>query len=167
MGSYDFGKDVVCEKIRRAMPVTARGLDVGACDGKWSRLLPEYWMDAVEPFADNAANVGRNFLYRFVFNCTMQEFIKEHENYYDFVLFGDVLEHMTPADAKECLEWAEDALIVISVPFEYKQGPLYGNPYEEHIQDDLTPDIFDERYPGYKVIHRAAADYWYYSNREI
>ena len=35
---------------------------------------------------------------------------------------------------------------MIAVPFLYKQGVLYGNPYKIHLQDDLTPALFEERY---------------------
>lgn len=52
MGSYDFGKDEVRQWVRNNFPSSAQVLDVGACDGKWRRLLPEYPnMDAVEVFA--------------------------------------------------------------------------------------------------------------------
>ena len=34
MGSYDYGKDVMCKWIRENVPTTASVLDVGACDGK-------------------------------------------------------------------------------------------------------------------------------------
>ena len=39
-----------------------------------------------------------------------------------------------------------------AVPFMYPQGEIYGNPYEVHIQEDLTLEVFDQRYPGFKPI---------------
>ena len=54
MSSYDYGKPEVCAWIRRHFPPETTILDVGACDGKWRRLLPEYPnMDAVEAFEPN------------------------------------------------------------------------------------------------------------------
>ena len=52
--------------------------------------------------------------------------------------------------------------IVIGIPFEYVQGEIYGNPWEVHVQDDLTPELFEERYPGNTLLIRAADDYAYY-----
>ena len=58
MGSYDYGKDVMCKWIRENVPTTASVLDVGACDGKWRKLLHEYPnMDACEIFVPNALNI--------------------------------------------------------------------------------------------------------------
>ena len=38
---------------------------------------------------------------------------------------------------------------MIAIPYQYKQGEIFNNKAEIHIQDDLTPELFDERYPGY------------------
>ena len=38
-----------------------------------------------------------------------------------------------------------------------------GNPWEKHIQEDLTEERFAERYPQYKLLLKAANDYAYYT----
>lgn len=159
MSSYPQGKKEVCEWIRENYP-EGTILDVGACDGIWRKLLPEYIMDAVEIFTPNAERLTG---YRAVFNRDIIRFAYVH---YDLIIFGDVIEHMTVKDAQDVLEYAKlhcDDMI-IAVPWQYKQGIAYGNQWEIHIQDDLTPEIFAERYPGFDPIWQNDI-YAYYHKR--
>ena len=159
MGSYSYGKDEVCSWVRNRFPSDATILDVGACDGNWRRRLPEYPnMDAVEAFAPNVKNLGG---YRNVFNVDIRGW--EYE-WYDLIIFGDVVEHMSVVEAQAMLEYAKPRCkdMIIAVPFLYNQGAIYGNPYEVHVQNDLTKQNFEERYPGYEVLCNAASDYCYY-----
>ena len=159
MSSYDYGKPEICAWIRQDFPREATILDVGACDGKWRRLLPEYPnMDAVEAFEPNLKNLQS---YRNVFHADICDLSYE---WYDLVIFGDIVEHLSVEAAKNELEYARDRCrdMIVAVPFLYEQGAIYGNPYEVHIQDDLTPEIFGERYPGFEVLLRARDNYCYY-----
>ena len=38
------------------------------------------------------------------------------------------------------------------MPFKYPQEPYNDNIYEAHIQDDLTEEIFAERYQGFETL---------------
>ena len=165
MGSYDYGKKEVCEWIRLMFPKESTILDVGACDGKWHHLLPEYEnMDAVEVYEPNMQNLTG---YRQAFLADIRHFKYE---WYDLIIFGDILEHMTPMKARDVLKYAKPRCkdLIIAVPFLYKQGAEYGNPYEVHIQDDLTAEIFEQRYPGYSVLFKPneVEDYRYYHKGE-
>lgn len=162
MGSYDVGKEDVCRWIRENVPANETVLDVGACDGKWRKLLPEYTMDAVEAWEPNAKNIAG--MYRYIYNDDIYNLVGMGVlNGYGLIIFGDVIEHMMVYRAKHVLEWAcKTARVVVGVPYEYRQGAIYGNPWEVHIQDDLTPEVFARRYPGMKVLLRAAPDYCYY-----
>ena len=163
MGSYDFGKETICAWVRHNFQEDVEVLDVGACDGKWRNLLPEYKnMDAVEVFAPYAKRLTG---YRAVYiddACTFGF------DWYDLIIFGDVIEHMNVQDAQELLEYAgaRCADMIVAVPFEYKQGEVDGNPWQEHIQDDLTPEIFAERYPELEtLLHDPVHKYCYYHKR--
>lgn len=163
MSSYYFGKPEICAWIRTWFPRDAEILDVGACDGLWRRMLPDFPnMDAVEAFHDNAMRLEG---YREIFEADARNFEYDH---YDLIIFGDVIEHMTVLQAQKVLEYARPRCrdMIVAVPFEYVQGEIYGNPYEKHIQDDLTPENFAERYPGLEVLYRAADDYCYYHKGE-
>ena len=159
MSSYFYGKPEICAWVRQHFPRNSTILDVGACDGKWRRLLPEYPnMDAVEAFEPNLTRLQG---YRSVFHSDICDFSYE---WYDLIIFGDIVEHLSVEAAKNELEYARDRCrdMIVAVPFRYEQGAIYGNPYEVHIQDDLTPENFDERYPGFEVLLRARDNYCYY-----
>lgn len=164
--SYDYGKDEVCAWIRKNFDTHSTILDVGACDGKWSMLLPDYSkMDAVEVFTPNYRELGRKRLYRNLHKADIRNFAY---GWYDLIIFGDVLEHMSVEDAQRVLKFAYPKCrdMIIAVPFLYKQDAIYGNPYEVHIQDDLTTENFEERYPGYSVLCQPTDDYCYYHKKE-
>lgn len=165
MGSYDFGKAEVCAWIRAHFPPHSTILDVGAGDGKWRRLLREYeTMDAVEAYGPNVTELWKSF-YGNVFQADIRRF--EYERY-DLIIFGDVIEHLSPQDAQAVLAYAAERCrdMVVAVPWLYRQDAIYGNPYEVHLQPDLTPEIFAERYPLLDVLHDPGHGYCYYHRKE-
>lgn len=161
MGSYFYGKAEVCAWVREHFPPPdSTILDVGACDGVWlHHWLPEYMcMDAVEAYAPNLRNL---YGYREVFHADIRDF---KYTPYDLIIFGDILEHLSVEDAQRVLEYAKPRCrdMIIAVPFLYEQDALYGNPYEVHLQPDLTPELFEERYPGFAVLCDPGHNYRYY-----
>lgn len=159
MASHDFGKPEVCEWIRANFPEESTILDVGACDGKMKSLLPEYAnMDAVEIWKPNADRLTG---YRKVICKDIEEFKYRR---YDLIIFGDVIEHMEVEKAQKVLEYAKPRCkeIIVAVPYLYPQGEIYGNPYEKHLQPDLTAKIFNERYPGFEVLLDTGRNYCFY-----
>lgn len=159
MGSYSAGKEYVCDWVRQNFPKESTILDVGACNGKWKHLLMEYnKMDAVEIFTPNMANLGD---YRAAYNIDIKDY---KFTWYDLIIFGDVIEHMEISDAQDVLAYARPRCrdMIVAVPYQYHQDEIYGNRWERHIQDDLTPDIFAERYPGFRVLCKPVEDYCYY-----
>lgn len=159
MGSYSYGKDEVCAWIRQYFPRDATILDVGACDANWRRRLPEYPnMDAVEAFSPNLQYLSD---YRTVYHADIRDF---QFSSYDLIIFGDIIEHLTVGEAQAVLAYAWQRCIdmIVAVPFLYHQGAIYGNPYEVHIQDDLTAENFAERYPDLEVLFNPGHGYCYY-----
>lgn len=162
MASYDEGKAEVVSYIRQTFDQGATCLDVGACDGKWHRLLGDYLqMDACEIFTGNILEHRLADMYNNVYACDIYDLSYD---WYDIIIFGDVIEHMTVERAQAVLAYARTRCcdLIIGVPFLYHQWPLYGNEHERHIQDDLTPELFNERYPGYELIVMPRGDYAYY-----
>lgn len=158
MSSYYFGKDIVCAWIRENFSAGTEILDVGACDGIWRQLLPEYTMDAVEIHGPNA---DRLHGYRKVFRCDVDGLDYVH---YDLIIFGDVIEHMDVEKAQRVLAYARPRCrdMVVAVPFLYPQDAFGGNPWEKHLQPDLTAEIFAARYPGFSVLCDTGLNYCYY-----
>lgn len=161
MGSFSKGKDEAVKWIRENFKQGATCLDVGACNGKWYDLLGDHLvMDAVEVWQPYAKKYELAYKYRMVFANDIRTF---RFPFYDLVIFGDVIEHMTVEEAQRVLAYASDHCtnMVVAVPFLYEQGMKNNNPYEVHLQPDLTPELFDERYPGFAPIYMAE-DYAYY-----
>lgn len=160
MGSYDVGKRSVCDWIRANFEKNINILDVGVSDGKWRKLLSDFpnidGVEIFEPYVDNVRSI-----YRYIFITDIKDL---HYDWYDLIIFGDVIEHMHIKDAKRTLDYAKDHCrdMIVAVPFQYVQGEVNGNVHEIHIQDDLTREIFAERYPGFSVLFDARDDYCYY-----
>lgn len=160
MGSYDAGKRTVRDWIRANFEKNINILDVGVSDGKWRTLLSDYPnIDGVEIFEPYARNVSG--MYRDIFIADIKDF---KYDWYDLVIFGDVIEHMHVEDAQKTLEYAKSRCrdMIVAVPFLYVQGEVNGNVHEIHIQWDLTREIFARRYPDFKVLYDAAENYCYY-----
>lgn len=160
--SFKLGKREVCEWVRSHFTPDDEILDVGAGCGTWRDLLHEYRnMDAVEIFPNTAVEIRHK--YRKVF-CA--DVVNHRFTWYDLIIFGDVLEHMTVEDAQAVLAYTKGRCrdVLIAVPFLYPQGECYGNPWERHIQDDLTPELFNERYPGFEAVF-LATNYGYFHRR--
>lgn len=160
MGSLEYGKTQVCTWIRKNFTRGCSILDVGSCDATWRIRLRDYEnMDAVEVFENNYL-FCRPY-YREAFNVDIKDF---KYGYYDLIIFGDVIEHMDVPTAQAVLEYAKPRCkdLIIAVPWLYVQDEMYGNKYEKHIQDDLTPEIFEQRYPGYEVLFDTGMNYCYY-----
>lgn len=159
MASYNFGKEVIVSWLKRDFEKGSTALDVGACDGKWGKLLSDHFvLDAVEAFAPNAASLPA--LYRRVF---VNDIADMEYGQYDLIIFGDVIEHMSVEKAQKVINyaWPRCKDMIVAVPYLYKQDAIYGNPWEVHIQDDLTPENFKERYPGLSLVW-GNSEYGYY-----
>ena len=161
MGSYNVGKREMVEWVKANFPMYSTCLDVGACDGKWHYLLGDYLtMDAVEIFRPNISVYNLRKKYQMVFNLDICDF---EYRWYDLIIFGDVIEHLTVKDAQMVLSYARKRCkdMIVAVPYLYTQPAIYGNKWEEHIQNDLTDKIFNERYPGFEPLWQNS-EYGYY-----
>lgn len=164
MASTDAGKREVVEFIFNHFSDGSTVLDVGACDGKWRDLLGNrYVMDACEIYLPNIEVNNLRGKYREVF---AKDIMDLEYTWYDLIIFGDVLEHMSVFKAQRVLEYARSRCkdMIIGVPYLYPQAALYGNPHEVHLQPDLTEQVFRERYPGYELLwSQGNYAYWHSS----
>ena len=165
MSSYGAGKAECCDWIRRNFDMDATVLDVGACDGIWQSILPEYDIDAVEAFTPNADKLKADGKYINVFNVNIKDY---KYDWYDLIIFGDVIEHMDVETAQAVLKyaWPRCRDMIVVVPFLYEQGEIYGNPFERHIQPELTFELFAERYPDFEVLVYPTQNYCYYKKKK-
>ena len=166
MASYDAGKYEMVEWIKEHFVRGSTCLDVGSCDGKWSDLLRDYLiMDGIEIYQPNIIEHDLRDKYHRIICGDIADL---HYDWYDLIIFGDVIEHMTVEKAQAVLNYARTRCsdMIIAVPYLYPQGAVYGNPWEKHIQDDLTREVFDRRYPGFRLICKPSENYAYYAKEK-
>ena len=165
MSSFKTGKDEVIDWIKNNFKETDCCLDVGACDGMYAWLLDGYFdkIDGVEIFEPNIVNNHLKALYDNVYCADIKDF---KYDYYDLIIFGDVIEHMSIEDAQKTLEYAKTRCkdMIVAVPYLLIQDEVFDNPYEVHIQNDITPGIFHERYNGFEPLF-IYQEYGYYHLR--
>lgn len=152
MASYKAGKEEAIEWIKANFEEGSTCLDVGCCDGKWSDLLQGYLkLDGIEAFEPNIEKHNLKDKYETIRHANVIGFKYE---WYDLIIFGDVIEHMTVSEAQKVLEYARPRCknMIVAVPFLHTQGMKYNNPFEVHKQPDLTNEVFNSRYPGFKPI---------------
>jgi predicted TPR repeat methyltransferase len=117
-------------------------LDIGAGKGTYSDLLIDLvdHIDAVEIWSPYITEYGLEKKYDYIYAQDVRTF--EPVNDYDLVIFGDVLEHMTEAEAVDVWnrmqEFAKAGLISVPI-IHYPQGAEFNNPFEVHVQEHLTP----------------------------
>lgn len=146
---YDLSGSVISAVIKDNFDYDATILDVGAGWGKFATLLNGYTVDANEIWPNYYDVLRRSHRNVFIGDICDFEF-----EYYDVIILGDILEHIEIERATKLITnlYSKCKQIYICVPYEYPQGEHEGNPYEEHLQDDLTPAIMRERYPKLKPL---------------
>ena len=167
--SYPKGKQEVKEHFLRHIPLATNILDVGAGCGTYGNLLAAQYkkIDAIEIHEPNIKNFNLNAIYRKVYLGNILEF--KHLPLYQYFILGDVLEHMTVVHAQRLLNTIskQNGLCMVAVPFMYEQGRVDGNAYEEHLQPDLTHEVFATRYPFMRPLFIYDNKYGYYINYSI
>ena len=165
-GSFQYFKSEIKEYLKRQYKGDIKILDVGAGSGTYFNLLSDYFtnMEAVEIFKPNIDKYELDKKYTRVYNADIRDF---KYDYYDLIIFGDVIEHLEVEEAQKVLEYAKDRCqnMVVSVPYEYPQDEFEGNLYEIHKQADLTPRNVLERYPYLELLY-GNNEYGYYILRK-
>lgn len=166
---YRYFNAEIRERITAAFPDRATPmLDIGCGDGKFRDLFRDYTaMDAVEVWEPYLERFQLRERYRDV-RCVNANYLTVSSlREYDVVFMGDVLEHLTVDEAQRILLRIEEAgcAAVVVVPWEMEQGPWEGNPYEEHLQPDLTPERMAERYPQLQLVHKNNVCGVYFRNK--
>ena len=164
--SYHFGKPEAIEFILKNTTTESKILDVGPGVGTYADLLKEYSMDCLEIYEGYVEAYNLKEKYK---NVYVGDIVDFNTSEYDFVIIGDVLEHLTIEQSHIVLEKCKNVLVAVpyicpqgGVDFYYNEHHLV-NPYEEHKQSDLTPLIFLTRYPTLGLIWSNEL-YGYYSN---
>lgn len=121
-------------------------IDIGVGSGTYKNIVPEYTLDGIEIYEKYINDFNLRERYRNIYNEDAINF--KYTSEYKLATMGDVLEHMSVEDSKKLLKKLvkNKISILIQVPYMYEQGIYDGNEHEIHIQDDLTHELFLERY---------------------
>jgi len=166
--SYSFFKQEVKQWFINNVPTGTKILDVGPGEGTYADLLDGlgYEMHAVEIYEPYVDRFYLRSKYKKVDVNDVMNFMPTL-GAYDFVILGDVLEHLTEADAKILIQDIKDRKMgcLVAVPYMMEQGEWEGNIHETHHQPDLTQDNVLERYPDLELLY-ANEYYGYYRMKE-
>jgi len=135
-------------------------LDVGPGEGTYYNLLNDYFVkfDAVEVWESYINTYGLRTKYDNVYNENILDF---EFDYYDIIIMGDIVEHISRDKAVELIEKIVEKCnqVLLVVPYNLPQGPKGGVKYEEHLQPDLNDEIMEKYYPKLKLLNYNGKDY--------
>lgn len=162
--SYSFFKEEVKKHLISVLNKDIKILDVGAGSGSYGLLLKNDFanIDALEIFSDYIHQFELHEIYKNVYESNILDF---NISKYDYLIFGDIIEHLDINQAQILLEYItnSDKKCIVAIPYLMEQGEVNGNIYEEHKQSDLTHNIFIERYPYMRLLY-GNDKYGYYIN---
>jgi hypothetical protein len=151
--SYSEFKQQIKAHLVSCLPRDIKILDAGAGAGTYADLLCSDFIriDGLEIHAPYIDVFNLRQKYSNLYLGDIREF---DISPYDYVIMGDILEHLSVADAQEVLNRIETGgkKCLVAVPYNFPQGEEFGNVHETHLQPDLTPEIFLARYPMMKCL---------------
>lgn len=144
------GKPETAEWFRQNQQNITRVLDIGAGSGTYAKLIKQEFdlchtaeWTAVEAWKDYIDKFDLVTMYDRVINQDARTLDWDKLGHFSVTIAGDVLEHMTKAEAVELVQHVlqhSDTLIV-SIPIVYMpQDAVEGNPFEIHVKPDWTHD---------------------------
>lgn len=167
--STELYKDAIYEHIKFFCN-GGRILDVGAGYGTYGRALKNFKVDALEPYETYINEFDLRSLYMNVYCESILNF--DYDNY-DYIILGDVLEHIDTPSAIKLIDDISRKKIrcLVGVPYMQYQGTNFNFlgkdwsvEYEIHKQSDLTNRIMKSRYPSLHLFLTDNNCYGYYTN---
>lgn len=167
--SYKFFKEEIRQWFIDNVPPGTKILDVGPGEGTYADLLEGlgYEMHAVEIYEPYINRFYLRSKYKKVHLGNIMHFIPVL-GMYNFVILGDILEHLDQNSAQHLLHAIEENQLgcLVAVPYMMEQGEWEGNVHETHLQPDLTHQNMLERYPNLELIY-GNQYYGYYKMKDF
>lgn len=165
--SYNKYKQEIKESMLENINSRSNILDVGAGSGCYGDMLFGEFnkIDALEIFPDYIEMFKLKEKYD---NVIVGNIISFNFINYDFIIMGDIIEHLSVTDAQSILSQIEEEkkAVLVSVPYLYEQGESFGNIYETHLQPDLTLEVMSERYSHLSLLY-GDSNYGYFVNKSF
>lgn len=152
--SQRFLDSEIVEYLKENYTSDIKILDVGSGDGKWAFALSEHFknIDGIEAQVNyiNSSNLQEIYSKMYHDNIVNFDF-----DYYDVVIMGDVLHHISKNECTTFLDKVKDKVgeIIITVPFGLKSNEKEDNIHEQIKQENLSPKIMMERYPMFELMN--------------
>jgi predicted TPR repeat methyltransferase len=120
-------------------------LDIGPGQGTYFNLLSpmkQFLWEGIEAWKPYIEKFQLEKKYNKIYNEDARNFNWD-EKFYDLIIAGDILEHMSKEDAvilvENCLNHSKQ--LIISIPIVYMpQGELENNPFEVHVKPDWSDE---------------------------
>jgi hypothetical protein len=167
--SSDVFKNTVIEHIKYVnyKKRNAKILDVGPGAGFYGEQLKNhFYIDCIEIHEPYVNTFSLNEKYN---NVHVGDILDFDYDGYDYIIMGDVLEHIKKDSAKDLINKITEKNIkcFVAVPFLYEQGAWQGVESEIHHQPDLTERVMETRYPNLNLFltnNKDEGGYAYYTN---
>jgi len=135
-------------------PASSTILDIGCGHGFYKKLLGDYFkgrFDAVEIWQPYIEEYKLKELYDNLYNVNILDF---DFDYYDIIIMGDILEHLSKEDSVKLINKLKDKCkeLLVVVPYYLPQDECFGNKYEIHLQPNLDDAAMQEQYPCLELI---------------
>lgn len=163
--SHAFFKQDIKVFFDKTVSRDSKILDVGPGMGTYSLLLSPlgFKIDCLEIFEPYITKYNLQEKYGRVILGDICQFDFSD---YDFIIMGDVLEHLTIEDSTKILNKiiSEQKNCLVAVPYLCEQGTMEENEHETHLQPELTPELVIQQYPQLDLLVKNKY-YGYYINR--
>lgn len=128
-----------------------RVLDIGPGSGTYARLIKQqhglaldaHWC-GVEIWKPYIEKYQLTDLYDTIINQDVRDLDWSQMGHFDVTIAGDVLEHMTKAEAETLVRCVlrHSRTLIVSIPICHmpQDDHAYENPYEAHVKDDWSHD---------------------------
>jgi cyclopropane fatty-acyl-phospholipid synthase-like methyltransferase len=149
--SYSEYKQYIRNHFLKNIKTDIKILDVGPGDGAYSIYLRDIGYKIVcieiwEPYIQKFDLVNKYD------NVIVGDSRELDISPYDYIIMGDVLEHLNFEDARKFVNKLDGRKCLVAVPYNSEQEEYEGNIYEIHHQPDLSKDNFLERYPEFRLL---------------
>jgi hypothetical protein len=141
--SYGDYKNEVIHHIIEHTSEYSKILDVGPGAGTYGSMLRHLDIEALEIHPPYIEMFKLNEIYKKIYIGDIRDFDVSE---YDYIIMGDVLEHLTVEESKSVLNKMKHKKVMVAVPYLFEQGEEMGNIYETHHQPELTHELMIERY---------------------
>lgn len=151
-GSWGYFKNQIHNYLTNNFSPDDIVLDIGCGQGDYYEMLKNHFkrIDAVEIWEPYIKQFNLTEKYTNLYHTNILDF---EFNYYDIIIMGDILEHLSREDSINLLNRISNKCkqLLVVVPYYLPQEIVFNNPYEKHLQPDIDDEIMEKYFPMLKL----------------